>query len=117
MIALLSTEPLTERKDWSAEVEAVAKKGGVPPKQLRFIDGTVRFRASETMTFDQVKCVSEEFKARGVSTMQGYIGAGRLPPTSGHDQGSYAIPKAVLRLCLRSGKFLPFSKRPQIGRQ
>lgn len=77
-IILLNTggAPLAESNDWSAEIEAVAKKCGVPPKQLQFIDGTVRFRASETTTFDQIKCVFDELKVRGAPTMQGYIGTG-----------------------------------------
>ena len=66
---------LAEDKDWSAELQATAKKCGIPPAQLQFVDGSVRWIAPETTTYDQAKCVIDELKSRGVPTKQGYIGS------------------------------------------
>lgn len=68
---------LAESKDWPAEVQAVAKKCGVPSENLQFVDGTARWIASEASSFEQVKCVFDELKARGVPMKQGYLSSGK----------------------------------------
>jgi hypothetical protein len=68
---------LAESKDWSAEVQAVAKRCAIPSENLQFVDGTVRFIAPEAMPFEQVKCVFDELKTRGVPMKQGYLSSGK----------------------------------------
>jgi len=64
---------MAEDKDWSAELRATATKCGVPSEQLQFVDGSVRWIAPETTSYDQAKCVFDELKARGVPTKQAYV--------------------------------------------
>jgi hypothetical protein len=68
---------VAESKNWSAEVEAVAEKCGIPPKNLRFVNGSVRWIKPEKASYDQVMCVIDELKARGVPMQQGYVLNGR----------------------------------------
>jgi hypothetical protein len=68
---------LAESRDWAPELQATAKKCGIPPKQLQFVDGSVRWIAPETTTYNQAKCVFDELKARGVPTKQGYVSSVR----------------------------------------
>lgn len=68
---------MAESKDWSAEVEAIAEKCGIPPKNLRFVNGSVSWIKPEKASYDQVMCVIDELKARGVPMQQGYVLNGR----------------------------------------
>ena len=67
---------MSEGKDWAAELEATAEKCGIPPQQLQWVDGAVRWIASETTSYEQGKCVFDELKARGVPMKQGYVRKG-----------------------------------------
>ncbi len=68
---------VAESKDWSAEVEAIAEKCGIPPKNLRFVNGSLRWIKPENASYDQAMCVIDELKARGVPMQQGYVLNGR----------------------------------------
>lgn len=76
-VLLAGCGAMAKDKDWSAELKATAEKCGIPSGQLRFVDGSVRWIAPETTTYDQAKCVFDELKARGVPTKQGYVAEGR----------------------------------------
>ncbi len=67
---------MAEKKDWPAEVQAIAKKCGIPTKNLRFVDGSVRWIAPEKSSYEQAECVFDELKARGVPMQQGYLKSG-----------------------------------------
>jgi hypothetical protein len=67
---------LAENKDWPAEMQAVAKKCGIPSENLQFVDGAVRWIAPEASSFEQAKCVFDELKTRGVPMKQGYLSTG-----------------------------------------
>lgn len=68
---------LAGNKDWPAEVQAVAKKCGIPSENLQFVDGSVRWIAPEASSFEQAKCVFDELKTRGVPMKQGYLSSGK----------------------------------------
>jgi hypothetical protein len=68
---------MAKDNDWSAELRATAEKCGIPTEQLQFVDGSVRWIAPETTTYEQAKCVFDELKARGVPIKQGYVADGR----------------------------------------
>jgi hypothetical protein len=69
--------PLAENKDWPAEVQAIAKKCGIPSENLQFVDGGVRWIAPEASSFEQATCVFDELKARGVPMKQGFLSSGK----------------------------------------
>jgi hypothetical protein len=68
---------MAKDKDWNAELRATAEKCGIPSEQLQFAEGSVRWIAPETTTYDQAKCVFDELKVRGIPTKQGYVSGGR----------------------------------------
>ena len=77
---LSGAAPLTQAKDWTAELQAIAKKCGVPEQRLQWVDGAVRWSMPDDSSYDQAKCVLTEIKARGVPMKQGFIAT----PRDGH---------------------------------
>jgi hypothetical protein len=74
---LIGCGAMAKDKDWSSELRATAKKCGIPSEQLQSVDGSVRWIAPETTTYEQAKCVFDELKAREVPTKHGYVADGR----------------------------------------
>jgi len=64
---------MADEKDSSAELQAIARKCGIPSGQLQFVEGTVRWNPPEGMAYDQAECVINELKASGVPMKHGYV--------------------------------------------
>jgi len=67
---------MSEGKDWTVELKATAELCCIPADQLQWVDGSVRWVAPETTTYEQAKCGFDALKARGVPTKQGYVANG-----------------------------------------
>ena len=76
VLVALATPCLANEKNWTPELNAIAEKCAVPPANLQWVDGGVRWLETEKLTYEQAACVIGEMKARGVPTKQGFVANG-----------------------------------------